>query len=83
MGVLACSRSGCSNIMCDIYIPEIGYICHECKKQFREYMLNKPHKVIFTEENIRESLREFIDNVPIRETLYGAASLIDDFFKKY
>ena len=34
MGVLACSRKGCDNIMCDIYIPSVGYVCNECKNEF-------------------------------------------------
>ena len=30
MGVLACDRSGCSNIMCDRLSGEFGYICNDC-----------------------------------------------------
>jgi hypothetical protein len=30
MGVLACDRRGCKNIMCDRYSYKYGYICHEC-----------------------------------------------------
>jgi len=30
MGVLACSRSCCTNIMCDRYSCEYGYLCDEC-----------------------------------------------------
>ncbi len=30
MGVLACDRSGCENVMCDRYSHEHGYICNEC-----------------------------------------------------
>lgn len=30
MGVLACNRRGCRNIMCDRYSHEHGYICREC-----------------------------------------------------
>lgn len=30
MGVLACDRQGCENIMCDRYHHEYGYICNEC-----------------------------------------------------
>jgi hypothetical protein len=30
MGVLACDRSGCENIMCDKYSIDLGYICWEC-----------------------------------------------------
>jgi len=30
MGVLACYRAGCENIMCDRYSHRYGYICNEC-----------------------------------------------------
>lgn len=30
MGVLACDRTSCENIMCDKYSPIFGYICWEC-----------------------------------------------------
>lgn len=30
MGVLACNRKGCDNIMCDRYSYAYGYICNDC-----------------------------------------------------
>ncbi len=36
MGVLACGRSGCDNIMCDRYSPQHGYICYDCFKELVE-----------------------------------------------
>lgn len=30
MSVLACSRHGCENVMCDRYSDTYGYICEEC-----------------------------------------------------
>ena len=33
MGVLACDRQGCENIMCDHYSHEHGYICYECLEE--------------------------------------------------
>ncbi|PHR58770.1 MAG: hypothetical protein COA47_10215 [Robiginitomaculum sp.] len=30
MGVLACDRSGCENVMCDRLSNTYGYICNEC-----------------------------------------------------
>lgn len=38
MGVLACNRNGCDNIMCDHYSDEYGYICSECLNELK----NKP-----------------------------------------
>lgn len=30
MGVMACNRNGCDNIMCDRYSQKYGYICGQC-----------------------------------------------------
>ena len=30
MGVLACDRRGCENVMCDRHSHTYGYICNEC-----------------------------------------------------
>ena len=30
LGVLACSRSECENVMCSRYSPTFGYLCDEC-----------------------------------------------------
>ena len=36
MGVLACDRKGCENIMCDHYSSTHGYICWECLRELKE-----------------------------------------------
>ena len=36
MGILACNRIGCNNIMCDDYSELTGYICWECKIELEE-----------------------------------------------
>lgn len=33
MGVLACGRKGCDNVMCNYYSPEHGYICYPCRSE--------------------------------------------------
>lgn len=40
MGVKPCHRNGCASIMCDTYIngDGLGYICHDCQKEFVEYL---------------------------------------------
>ena len=38
MGVLACDRRGCSNVMCDYCNPLHGYLCWECMKDLQEYL---------------------------------------------
>ncbi|MCP4990070.1 MAG: hypothetical protein GY928_29715, partial [Colwellia sp.] len=36
MGVLACNRNGCGNIMCDYYSDTHGYLCNECLNELLE-----------------------------------------------
>lgn len=38
MGVLACSRSGCENVMCDRYSHKYGYICDDCFEELIEWI---------------------------------------------
>lgn len=36
MGVLACDRNGCENIMCDnVSYERNEYLCHECKSELK------------------------------------------------
>lgn len=36
MGVMACDRNRCENIMCDHHSSEHGYICYECLSELRD-----------------------------------------------
>ena len=38
MGVMSCSRKECENIMCDVYVEDVGYMCHECESEFKMYL---------------------------------------------
>ena len=33
MGVMACDRKGCENVMCDRLSHDYGYICYECYQE--------------------------------------------------
>ena len=35
MGVLHCNTKGCTNIMCEHYIPRVGYVCNPCIEDFK------------------------------------------------
>lgn len=35
MGVMACDRQSCENIMCDHYSSEHGYVCHDCLSELQ------------------------------------------------
>lgn len=81
MGVKACSRKECDNIMCDIYIPEIGYICHECKNEFKDY-LKTIDKTYTWEGSIKRALIAFMETYKDKY-LKGEKIDIDEFFKRY
>lgn len=40
MGVLACERYGCPNVMCNKLV-EKRYVCNDCAAEFRESIGNK------------------------------------------
>ena len=41
MGVMNCSRNSCNSIMCDTYIELFGYMCENCKKEFKQFLIDK------------------------------------------
>lgn len=59
MSLLNCIRKNCDEIMCRTYIPNIGYICRECKNEFKFYISNKGTKII-SEQQIRDELESFM-----------------------
>lgn len=34
MGVMQCGRSGCTNILCELLVEDIDYICKSCAEEF-------------------------------------------------
>ena len=36
MDVMNCSKIGCDEILCETYIPDLGYICYGCMKDFKQ-----------------------------------------------
>lgn len=82
MGVMGCSRKDCDSIMCDTYIDDFGYICSDCKTEFKDYLKKNGKESSLTEGEIIGELLEFrptrkgqfLDSEPIG---------IDDFFESY
>ena len=60
MGVLACHRNGCENIMCDRVSREYGYICNEC---FKELVFTGPETNI---ESFMDSKKQNIESAKAR-----------------
>ena len=58
MGVMACDRKGCDNIMCSTYIDSFGYMCEACKRDFRNFLLknnvkgNHPKSIFLEQLNL-------------------------------
>ena len=76
MGVMSCSRKDCKNILCDTYIPEVGYLCSGCIEEFKELYSNNK----MTNGEIIEALQTFIS---IPRMYRDTPNSINDFFKQY
>ena len=79
MGVLACDRRGCDNIMCDTYIPTVGYICNECKEEF---IGTTEHTM--TDAGIMYALTVFMDQYknPYERDVEGLRQFFDKFTRQ-
>ena len=60
MGVMACDRPGCTNIMCHHCILEsTKYICTECLHELEQWRKQWPGEM--TARKVWDSIREFMD----------------------
>lgn len=81
MGVMSCSRPNCPQIMCDKHVDGIGYVCYECRKEFKEY-LEKEGLNPATEGEIKRELQKFMATEKgIYET--GKPMTVNEFFELY
>lgn len=78
MGVMNCYRHECKNVLCDTYVPEVGYICPSCQSQFDDYV-RQNNITVNTESEIKRALLDFKD-VSIDNEKFDNVS---DFFDKY
>lgn len=61
MGVLACDRKGCENIMCDRHSHKYGYICSECFDELKsnksmsisEFMASEKDNYAYSERGVK------------------------------
>lgn len=71
MGVLACNRADCENIMCNRYSPKHGYICDDC---FEE-LINSP-----TYQSVTDFMESHKEEIPVpqicREYFEGVFPII-------
>ena len=78
---MSCFRTDCENIMCDTYIDGVGYVCYECKSEFKDY-LNTKGKTNLTEGEIKRELEKFMDTSKDKY-IQGNKMDIDEFFESY
>jgi hypothetical protein len=80
MGVLTCVRDGCNNIMCDTYVLAVGYICNDCKEEFKSYLYKNSIQVN-SDDQIERALKEFMNTYKENET-HIDHNVVDDFFRR-
>ena len=86
MGVMECSRNDCGSVLCDTYVSEVGFMCYECKSEFKKYMANKLEvtdweagQLEMSEGEIIGHLKEFMET---NKSSTGEKMTISDFFNK-
>jgi hypothetical protein len=76
MGVMNCSRRECGAIMCDTYVPEVGYLCNECQREFLDLHQGKED---LSEGQILEELQGFVETAKRS----NAKVSISEFFRMH
>lgn len=79
MGVMGCFRNDCNSVMCDTYIESIGYICSDCKREFKDYL--EENKIeLKNEYEITKELKKFMET--LKYNISKDDISVDDFFNK-
>jgi Na+-transporting NADH:ubiquinone oxidoreductase subunit NqrC len=85
MGVKSCSRPKCYSIMCDTYVNSIGYICTDCKEEFKKFFSKekgtRPEiarllKEFMKTEKLEKSYADFINEITV-DTFFDFHNNID------
>ena len=81
---MTCHKKGCDNIMCDTYIPTVGYICSECKEQFKMWLQGQTPLYLESNSFILDKFKEFMDiEKESTQILNNVSDVVDDFFNSY
>lgn len=81
MGVMTCSRRGCSNIMCDTHISGVGYVCRDCQGEFEDY-LTIERIPAGTENQIHNALEKFMETRK-GDFVKSEQISVSDYFRKH
>lgn len=76
-----CTKQNCMNIQCRIKIPNIGYICGECKIAFRHYLTNQGIGLWEIENSIIEENLQTFMNIPKLESYQLSPSNFNTYFE--
>lgn len=82
MGVMSCHRPDCERVMCHAYIEDIGYVCHDCQEEFKDYIQSQAVEPQ-TENEIKRHLAKFMKSdkgTYLKDT--SSKMSIDEFFLK-
>jgi len=80
MGVLACFRKGCQNIMCDRYSSTYGYICHECFEELIEAYKERGRGVNITIDGF---IAQFMESKKLIVTTKEKENIIEILSKEF
>lgn len=82
MRVMTCSRIGCENIMCEVYVQYIGYICTDCQQEFKSWLrATRVHPENSAE--IKTALKMFLETDKGEIDFYDNEKFINDFFRNH
>jgi hypothetical protein len=83
MGVMECRKHDCESILCDTYIDEIGYVCSDCQKEFKQYLTRLNHGIDeMSEQNFKTQLYYFM-TLPKGSFSEKEMKSVDDFFAEH
>ena len=66
MGVMPCSRNGCINILCSKYSYKHGYLCDECFRELKSFIIMSAPKSLFElDDLITNFIEMYKDDLPL------------------
>jgi len=63
MGVMECRRKGCTNIMCEMYSQEFGYICWSCFEELVDKQIDVGTFMETPKQNNSPYTRDYYEKV--------------------
>jgi hypothetical protein len=73
MGVMPCSKEGCTTILCDRYSTEFGYICNDCYEELKQFLACKYSST----QNLENLVTTFLETP--QRAQYDVQDLVEGF----